>query len=57
MHAHLDQFKLQFFTTCSYKFAVHYFAIVGKTIGSGHNHYCERVEYPVSRGVAEEHFN
>ena len=28
MHAHLDQFKLQFFTTCSYKFAVHYCAIV-----------------------------
>ena len=28
MHTQLDQFKLQFCTTCSYKFAVYCFAAV-----------------------------
>ena len=58
IHSHLDQFKLQLLcTTCSYKFAVHYFAIVKLLDHCCHNHYCELVEYPVSRGVAKEHFN
>ena len=54
IHSHLDQFKLPLLcTTCSYKFAVHCFARVKQyTIGLGHNHCCELVEYPVSRGVA-----